>query len=518
MDLESERLDAERRSRDRLAAGTLLTVVMISAGALALRLLNLAEWGVWIDELYTVQHAAELAGGFINGRSFAYLPSLIGFELAGIDMASIDPLAIWTWQAAGISEWSLRLPIALLGAASILLLALLSRPSLGSRPMLWLCLLLALSPWHLWMSQVGRFYIQLFVFYNIALLFYYEMTRNGSPWSALAATASVVLAFYTSPIALAITAVFGIDVLVSWLRGRPIGIRPAAWALGLAGLVLCLGGIAFQFADDYQRFEGSEQSALKLIASMGFLIGIPIALTAAFGFWSLVQRAERLALLLAAAGLVPLAAFVVLSLTGNDAHVRYTFMGLFAWLALAAVGIDQLVTALRPRFPAPIAGLPALALLGTYVVDDYIYMVGSGGYQPPWRLAIDYIEAHRQPGEPVLGDHGAFRIAAYYLEDPDVVMTDEAFQPERDLPAYVSGPAWLLQHYGLQGAKGFQRSQAPVIAPGDGRQQPKDLLHLRAYFTNYVPQPHRAVNVFYYDPASPKNQAPRPTPAAALAP
>ena len=43
-----------------------------------------------------------------------------------------------------------------------------------------LCLLLALSPWHLWMSQVSRFYMQLFLLYNLALLLYYQATMEGS--------------------------------------------------------------------------------------------------------------------------------------------------------------------------------------------------------------------------------------------------------------------------------------------------------------------------------------------------
>lgn len=479
------------------ATGLILALLAVTAGALALRLVNVDEWAVWIDELYTVQHASELASGFVNARSFAYLPSLIGFELAGIDMAELAPLEIWTWQAAGVSEWSMRAPIALLGALSILVLALMSAPSLGSRPALWLGLLLALSPWHLWMSQVGRFYIQLFLLYNMALLLYYEMTATGSLGRAIVATLCVVLAFYTSPIALAIAGVFAIDVANCLLRGRPTGLRPAFWGLGALGLAVCLASVPLQFASDYQRFEGSEQSAIKLVASMGFLIGVPVALFAALGFCVLLQRAERLAVLLAASAVVPLAAFVVLTVTGNDSHVRYTFMGLFAWLALAAIGIDQVVTALRRRVPAPVAWTPVVALLATYAVDDYAYMIGSGGYQPPWHLATRYIELHRQPGEPVLGDHGVFRIAAYYLEDPNVVMLEEGFDAERDLPNLISGPAWLLQHYGLSGAKGFQRSQS--LAPASGG-TPSSPLELRAYFTNHVPQPHRAVNVFYYDP------------------
>ena len=82
---------------------------------------------------------------------------------------------------------------------------------------------------------------------------------------------------------------------------------------------------------------------------MIYLIGVPMVVIAALGFWALFQRNERLAILLAAAAVVPLAVFIGFNLLGKDTHVRYTFVALFAWLALAAIGIEVIVAALRPR-------------------------------------------------------------------------------------------------------------------------------------------------------------------------
>ena len=158
--------------------GTSLALLAIVAGALLLRLHNLDQWGLWDDELFTVRHAIELAD-FVNPRALAWLPHRIGFELAGVDVANLDPEEIWTWRAAGLTEWTMRAPVALLGALTILVLCFVGHRSLGARPTLWLCLLLALSPWHLWMSQVCRFYMQLFLLYNLALLLYYQATMDG---------------------------------------------------------------------------------------------------------------------------------------------------------------------------------------------------------------------------------------------------------------------------------------------------------------------------------------------------
>ena len=218
----------ERAVSDRAVSrlGTSLALLAIVAGALLLRLHNLEQWGLWDDELFTLNHAIGLTES-VDYRVVAWLPHRIGFELAGIHVASLDPEQIWTWRAAGLTEWTMRAPVALLGALTILVLCLVGHHVLGSRSTLWLCLLLALSPWHLWMSQLARFYMQLFLLYNLALLLYYQATTDGGLARAAVAMLCLVLAFYTSPIALMILGVFAVDLAIGWLRRRPTGMRPA---------------------------------------------------------------------------------------------------------------------------------------------------------------------------------------------------------------------------------------------------------------------------------------------------
>jgi hypothetical protein len=83
------------------------------------------------------------------------------------------------------------------------------------------------------------------------------------------AMACMVLAFYTSQIALMIVAVFGVDIAVGWLRRRPTGMRPAFWAMGIAAVAICMVGILTDFDAGlessapifarYARFEGTRQ-------------------------------------------------------------------------------------------------------------------------------------------------------------------------------------------------------------------------------------------------------------------
>ena len=476
-------------SSTNLAFGTFGLLLAIAVAALLLRFVNLDQWGLWVDELYTVQHAAELADGDIDTRSIGYAFSLLGFELGGVDMAGLDSDKIWTWQSAGITEWNMRAPIALLGAVTILVLGLLSHRTFGTRPTLLLCLLMALSPWHLWMSQAGRFYMQLFLLHNLGLLLYYQATEEGRLSRAIFAMVAIVLAFFTTPIALMIFGILGLDVVLSWLRRRPSGMRPAFWVVAAVGLAVCAAGILYSFAnraDGYSAFIGTQQSIPVMTMGMVYMVGVPMVVMAALGFWCMFAKNERLATLLALSALLPLATFIGFNLLGSDTHVRYMFVALFAWLALAAVGIEVMITSVQAHWGRLAAWLPALALLSTLALADYIYMTGGAGYRGLWRQAMAYVEENRQPGELVGGDFVAHRMSQYYLEDPDAL-----YLPHRnhvgDLAELVQGPAWLV--YRVHQPSTGDRSRKLTVT---GK--------LQAYFNNRIAEPYQAINVYYYRP------------------
>jgi hypothetical protein len=346
------------------------------------------------------------------------------------------------------------------------------------------------------MSQVCRFYMQLFLLYNVALLLYYQATIEGSLARAGGAMVCLVLAFYTSPIALMILGVFGVDIAMSWLRRRPTGMRPAFWVMGLAAIAICMVGVHSEYMTDpgefgspiagYAGFKGTPQSIPVLTMGMIYLIGAPIVVIAALGFWILLRRDERLAILLGAAAFVPVAVFIGFNLLGKDTHVRYTFVALFAWLALAAIGIEAIVAAVGSRWGRLVGALPGVALVATFALDDYIYMTGGAGYRPSWREAVAYVEAHRRPGELVGGDWAAQRIIQYYLGAADAVLLPHGFTAQ-DMRELVPRPAWILL-----------RAYHPSV--GDRTQQLAAAGVLQAYFTNRVAQPTYTINVYYHTP------------------
>lgn len=465
----------------------------IAVTALWLRFVGLGEWGLWVDELYSVRHAAELAHGQVDIRFLAYVPHLLGFELAGVDMSRLDPKAIWTWQVAGVSEWKMRAPVVVLGAFSIMLLGLASIRTFGGRATVLLCLLLALSPWHLWMSQVGRFYIQLFLLYNLALLLYYQATEHNRLGRLLLAVALAVLAFYTTPIALMLAAIIGVDLTVSWLRRRPVPMRASFWITGAIGLAMCVAGIMYHFSespDAYSHFSGSPQSISLMTMGHVYMVGVPMVVMALLGFWSLLPGRRRLAILLATSALMPLTVFILFNVLGKDTHVRYTFVALFPWLALAAVGMDGVISGMRICWSAPTAWLPVTALVSNFALSDYVYLTSGSGYRPPWQQALAYVKQHRHRGELIAADPEAREMSLYYTKDPAVVLLPDHLSPAEMLQSLLS-PTWIV-YYASRPSTGDRTQQLEAI----------EGLDLKAHFSNQIAQPYHAIRVYYYEPQS----------------
>ena len=68
---ESSRSGTPRYPATRLTRGFLMLLLVIAVGALLLRFYKIDQWGMWIDELYSVQHAAEITVRGFDTRSIA---------------------------------------------------------------------------------------------------------------------------------------------------------------------------------------------------------------------------------------------------------------------------------------------------------------------------------------------------------------------------------------------------------------------------------------------------------------
>jgi mannosyltransferase len=130
-------------------------LIGLTAAALALRLYHL-DSGLWIDEISSLLD------------SFRQPLSVIASSFPGDNRHPLYSLLAWaSIQAFGEAPWTIRLPAALFGTASVPMLYLLGREAIGSRQGLLAATFLAVSYHHVWFSQNARGYSAL-AFFAIA--------------------------------------------------------------------------------------------------------------------------------------------------------------------------------------------------------------------------------------------------------------------------------------------------------------------------------------------------------------
>lgn len=366
-------------------------------------MLRLGEWSFWPDEFFTIS-------GKEDGFNYSLLRRSLGSDLVQ-----------WTVQWLGASEWSARLTPALIGAISVPLLYLLLRRCMPRAGALLAGALLAISPWHLYWSQNARFYVLLFLFFNLGLLFFYLGLERDRPWLMLA---SLVLFGLAARERLA--ALVGIPALVVYLLllvlagfERPKGFN---WrSLGVFFGPALLGGLVlvFPYAANFSGwmsgFGFRNNSPFSMLTSTLYYVGLPLAVFAAGGALFALRRKDRFALLLSLSAVLPLALLMGIALVQYTAS-RYVFFSLFSWIALAGLAFQALADRLSsPGQPAGVWLRLAVAgaLLAAYAGDTYLYYDFQNGNRGDYRAAFNYISAHLQEGDEVVTPDPD--MAGYYM-------------------------------------------------------------------------------------------------------
>jgi 4-amino-4-deoxy-L-arabinose transferase-like glycosyltransferase len=427
--------------------------------ALAVRVFHLGSQSLWIDEILTWYSAG------------------IGTRLQARDLVEnvhgpLYALLLHAWcLVAGGSEWAMRAPSALYGAAMVPAMAVLAAAWLGPETAVMAAWLAALSPFMVWYGQEARNYTLLMLcvcLAGIALLGLRARLSAGGIAGALTAVAAGALSSFS--FALLVPLHLGWWLADRATRVRRLGLLAAA----AVGLALLLSPWIPQVARiwDFQRLtpgHGAGEPALRGTTTF-HPVAIPFALHAlAVGYTlgpSLRElRADpapatlwRHALELAAVALV-FGALGVLGLRAlarrgrvTDAllwllvpalvvswfavrnfkvfHPRYLAVSAPAFLLVIAAGLADL----RPRARA--AALGALALLWGASLAHHYFDPRYG--KEDYRGAAALVAARAVPGEKVLAV-GAEDPLFYYYHGPAPL--------ERFWLGFVRRPARLKQKW-----------------------------------------------------------------------
>src|SRR5512137_893858 len=123
-----------------------ITVVIIVLVALALRIVMLGAKSLWLDEVFSVTQASQSGAAIAADQYEAHPPSYYLF--------------LHEWLGVDQSEFWARLPSALLGTLTVLVIYRLGRLR-SERIGLIAAGLLAIDPMHIWYSQEARMYAAL---------------------------------------------------------------------------------------------------------------------------------------------------------------------------------------------------------------------------------------------------------------------------------------------------------------------------------------------------------------------
>ncbi|WP_428562663.1 MAG: glycosyltransferase family 39 protein [Solidesulfovibrio sp. DCME] len=441
----------------------------------------------WLDNRSCI--LALLAGiAFVVRAYHLDGPSMWGDEIFGPIMAT-KPLAYlmrWNWLedvhpplfyfvmkgvlALSHSDFALRLPAVACGVLSVLVMYRVGEAWLDKDAGLLAAAVLAVTPAHLYLSRVVRFYSFTVLLCLVGLWLlkrYLDHRENGALGWLVAVLALLLLAEFTSLMPLA--AFFAILLAIILARpgrkaalGRCIRYGAAAFALPLVFLVMTT----------LQR-RGFAVKATPFEALENFWRTVAVLVTAPAGpnlsFWWLwllpllaVAGAVRLArtgrrLLAVALSFLVFPALVIMAIRPAYCLSYWHLFFLIPILALlAAAGLEALVPApYRPRAALGVGLLGAVALLGP--LAGHYYAPTAYGEDP--REAAKAVVGDTLPGSPILQDAMGVDFVDWYARQYalDDRLADQRVEPRQ-------GPLTLNIVLGAGGGLGHLADAAHPVS------------------------------------------------------
>jgi mannosyltransferase len=451
--------------RRPMVQATLL--VLITLLAAALRFFKLGQWSFWGDEIHTVRHSLRSVNELqLNGLSFF----LTGFTL----------------NLLGTSEWSARLASAVIGIVSIPVFYFPVRKMLGPVVALGACLLLALSPWHLYWSQNARFYTALLLFYTLALFAFYFWLEENRPKYLVAFLVFAGLAVLERLFALFLAPVIGVYLLMLLILPvpKPVGFTKQNLALLIVpGTILALY-LAWPHISDLpgliSKFAWVNNNPAWILAGIVFYIRIPIILLGTAGIVALFMQHSRAALLLGSAAIVPVLGITLLSLFTYTAN-RYAFVALSSWTILASVAGIYLFTSSKAKL---VAASVLLLLMADPLSQNALYYQYNNGNRDDWKGAFALVERNLEANDVVAVSH--MDLGRHYLAEKPLNLYSLDLEEMKTL----KGRIWFVEDMNV-----------PELAPEKHKWLERNA-QLVAVLDNHVEARRFLMRVYLYDPNS----------------
>ncbi len=410
-----------------------LVVVLIAVLAGVLRLIHLSSRSLTLDEGFSLFLARADVATFSHSIWHSEFNMVLYYELLR-----------W-WLHLGNSEFAARSLSVLCAVATVPVIYLLGARLFERGTALIACLLLAVHPFHLELSQQARSYTLVVLLVSLSSWYFLRMVDDAS-WTncipyAVVSAASIYSHFFA-----------GLVILAQWLslflRQKHLPWKTLVRSLAaLIALLIPAGVYLLHSQRSHVAWipRPSGRQALDVLYSLTLSKGRCLVYLTLWGvaLWCALRKPREQAWpyrFVAAWLLIPLAITGVVGLVQPLWVPRFLAVCLPAAILLAAAGVAQLTRWSRT------AGILALLIVVFYSGSAIRFYLRHPEFSVDWRTAITYLLPRLQPGDEVVMDPYVRYTFDYYrragaTKTPPVVMTDSL---TTSLPAPAPKNVWVI--------------------------------------------------------------------------
>jgi len=305
-----------------------LIVCVLSLLALATRAYGIWEWPIAGDEYFTNAWAEKRATGIVGSAYYA--------------------LVLGSQAVFGATNWAARLPSVVLGVLSIPAFYLMCRSMFGRKAATIGCVFIILSEWHLYHSQIARFYSGVFLFGTISYHSYYlSLRRNRYIYLFYFFSSSIVaVSFHATAIFVVVSCATYSLLRVLDPRGGEAGLSRS---MAKVHLLICVAAavislpIFFDIARSWSMNpRGSSVNTLRTVLGVVENMGFAVFVSAFLGLAYLCFESTQKLYLFSALIVVPLFSVFIFSVVLPPSRPRYMFYSLPVFFSLSAFFCDSL--------------------------------------------------------------------------------------------------------------------------------------------------------------------------------
>jgi len=379
--------------------GTLLFLGATCVVGAVLRFYRLGDWSFSGEEVHTLRDS--LTTVWLSGPK----PLLFFLNHHLID----------SWL--GLDEFTLRLLPALFGVLAIPAIYVLTAGIVNRRVALLSAVLVSLSPWHIYWSQLARYYSLVFLASVLFVLSFYRAVKNSDLRWLLVSVLSLLVGSLAHPTSALLLGGLGLWTIFHfaphWRGGQAMPRAIVAAIATLIGLaVLASAYFTPVLLQWYRTVPTAGHRGPLLLMSYFDALTAPLLLFGAAGlFWMWLGRYKSLAAALTAAAAVPIG-FLVLASYLVPVYNSYLYATAPVFFLGAGYFFDRVAQESSFRFDGKLVAATCLVVVLS-IWAPLIWSHYQDGSRPDYRTAALYLSDEARIGDPVVSD--AWWVTRHYL-------------------------------------------------------------------------------------------------------